>query len=122
MERHGHRVHAVRSNVRRTRKCAASTLLRLARVYEFELHDAANAVKTHLRVLEIEPKDADALAALDRLYLNAAMYDDLVEILRRRIEVTQDPDEQLELYFRRGALFSDACPRPGATRPRRARR
>ena len=36
------------------------------------------------------------------------MYDDLAEILRRRIEVVQDPDEQLELYFRRGAIFSDA--------------
>jgi golgin subfamily B member 1 len=84
------------------------TLLRMARVHEFELHDAARAVETHLRVLEIEPRDADALAALDRLYLGAGMYDDLAEILRRRIEVTQDPDEQLELYFRRGAIFSDA--------------
>ena len=85
-----------------------ATLLRTARVHELELRDAAKAVETHLRVLEIEPKDADALAALDRLYLNAGMYDDLAEILRRRIEVTQDPDEQLELYFRRGAIFSDA--------------
>ncbi|MEO8551555.1 MAG: tetratricopeptide repeat protein, partial [Kofleriaceae bacterium] len=84
------------------------TLLRLARVYEFELHDPANAVGTHLKVLELDAKDADALAALDRLYLNAAMYDDLAEILRRRIEVVQDPDEQLELYFRRGAIFADA--------------
>ena len=84
------------------------TLLRMARVYESELHDAAKAVETHLRVLELEPKDVDALASLDRLYLNAGMYDDLAEILRRRIEVTQDADEQLELYFRRGAIFSDA--------------
>src|SRR6185295_5189819 len=68
----------------------------------------ARAVETHLRVLELEAKDVDALAALDRLYLGAGMYDDLAEILRRRIEVTQDPDEQLELYFRRGAIFSDA--------------
>ncbi|HEY5946714.1 MAG TPA: tetratricopeptide repeat protein [Kofleriaceae bacterium] len=84
------------------------TLLRLARVYEYEMHDAANSVTTHLKVLEIEPKDPDALASLDRLYLNAAMYDDLAEILRRRIEVVNDPDEQMELYFRRGAIFSDA--------------
>ena len=85
-----------------------ATLLRMARVHEFELSDPSRAVETHLRVLEIEPKDADALAALDRLYLGAGMYDDLAEILRRRIEVVQDPDEQLELYFRRGAIFSDA--------------
>ncbi|HEY1558512.1 MAG TPA: tetratricopeptide repeat protein [Kofleriaceae bacterium] len=84
------------------------TLLRSARVHEFELGDAPNAVGTHLRVLEIEAKDPDALAALDRLYLNAGMYEDLAEILRRRIEVSQDPDEQLELYFRRGAIFADA--------------
>ncbi|MGE3767423.1 MAG: tetratricopeptide repeat protein, partial [Kofleriaceae bacterium] len=84
------------------------TLLRMARVYEFELRDAAQAVTTHLRVLEIEPKDADALAALDRLYLGAGMYEDLAEILRRRIEVVQEPDEQLELYFRRGEIFADA--------------
>ncbi|HWU88034.1 MAG TPA: hypothetical protein VN253_12195, partial [Kofleriaceae bacterium] len=83
-------------------------LLRMARVHEFELSDPARAVETHLRVLELAPKDADALAALDRLYLGAGMYDDLAEILRRRIEVVQDPDEQLELYFRRGAIFSDA--------------
>ncbi|MGE5186228.1 MAG: tetratricopeptide repeat protein, partial [Acidobacteriota bacterium] len=84
------------------------TLLGMARIHEFELQDAASAVETHLRVLEIEAKDAEALAALDRLYLNAGMYEDLAEILRRRIEITQDPDEQLELYFRRGAIFADA--------------
>jgi len=84
------------------------TLLRMARVFEFELQDAARAVETHLRVLELEPKDADALGALDRLYLSAGMFDDLAEILRRRIEITQDTEEQIELYFRRGAIFADA--------------
>lgn len=84
------------------------TLLRMARVHEFELGDPARAVETHLRVLELETKDPDALAALDRLYLGAGMYEDLAEILRRRIEVTHDTDEQIELYFRRGAIFSDA--------------
>src|SRR6185436_2186214 len=90
------------------RQVQRMTLLRMARVHEFELGDAANATNTHLRVLEIDPRDPDALAALDRLYLGAGMYDDLAEILRRRIEVVQDPDEQIELYFRRGAIFSDA--------------
>ena len=84
------------------------TLLRLARVHEVEEKNAHAAVTTHLRVLEIEPRDADALAALDRLYLGAGMYDELVEVLRRRIEITTDPEEQTELQFRRGAIFSDA--------------
>jgi tetratricopeptide (TPR) repeat protein len=79
------------------RELQRQTLLRLARVHEHELRDAHSAVETHLRVLAIEPREADALAALDRLYLGAGMYDELAEILRRRIEVTTDPDEQLEL-------------------------
>jgi tetratricopeptide (TPR) repeat protein len=87
-----------------------ATLLRLARIYEFELGDAANAVATHLRVLEVADADADAdaLASLDRLYAGAGMYEDLSEILRRRIDITTDHDEQLELCFRRGVIQSDA--------------
>jgi tetratricopeptide (TPR) repeat protein len=83
-------------------------LLRLARVYEFELGEAAQAVSCHLRVLDLDAGSGDALMALDRLYLGAGMYDELVEILRRRIEVADDGDEQIELMFRRGLVFSDA--------------
>ena len=43
-------------------------LLRLGRVYEAELSEPTSAVETYLRVLEIDDKDTDALAALDRLY------------------------------------------------------
>ncbi|TMQ11339.1 MAG: tetratricopeptide repeat protein, partial [Deltaproteobacteria bacterium] len=95
-------------NRTKDREVKRMTLLRMARVHDTELSDPARAVETHLRVLEIEAKDVDALAALDRLYLGAGMYDDLAEILRRRIEVAQDPDEHIELLFRRGAIFSDA--------------
>ncbi len=84
------------------------TLLRLARVYESSLGDLGAAIQTHLRVLEIDAKDPDALEALDRLYQNAGMYEELVEVLRRRIEVTLDGDEILELLFRRGAIYADA--------------
>jgi tetratricopeptide (TPR) repeat protein len=83
-------------------------LLRLARVYDAELGDAANAVETYLRALELEEQDAEALEALDRLYLNAGMYDELVEILRRRVEVTMDGDEIVNLHLRRGQIYGEA--------------
>jgi golgin subfamily B member 1 len=83
-------------------------LLRLARVYDAELRDAASAVDSYLRVLEIDEKDSDALAALDRLYATAGMYDELVEILRRRIEVTLDGDEIVAMQLRRGEIFAEA--------------
>jgi tetratricopeptide (TPR) repeat protein len=84
------------------------TLLRLARVYEFELAQADEAIECHLQVLSIDPQDVDALRALDRLYEAAGMYEQLVDILRRRIEVTIDGDEIIELHFRRGRIYSDA--------------
>jgi len=84
------------------------TLLRLARVYDQELRDAASAVDSYLRVLEIDEKDPDALAALDRLYGAAGMYDELVEILRRRIEVTLDGDEIVAMQLRRGEIYAEA--------------
>lgn len=84
------------------------TLLRLARVYEAQLGDLQSAIDTHLRVLEIDAKDPDALAALDRLYQNAGMYEELVDVLRRRIGTTLDGDEIIEFHFRRGYIYSDA--------------
>ena len=84
------------------------TLLRLARVYDAELRDPPSAVDSYLRVLEIDDKDADALAALDRLYESAGMYDELVEILRRRIEITLDGDEIVTMQLRRGQIYAEA--------------
>jgi tetratricopeptide (TPR) repeat protein len=84
------------------------TLLRLARVYEFELGQSDDAIKSHLQVLAIDNQDVDALRSLDRLYEAAGMYEQLVDILRRRIAVTIDGDEIIELHFRRGHIYSDA--------------
>ena len=84
------------------------TLMRLARVYEEELVDPTQAVETYLRVLSLDENDADALEALDRLYTASGMYDELVEILRRRIAVTLDGDEIIGMQLRRGHLFAEA--------------
>jgi golgin subfamily B member 1 len=85
-----------------------ATLLRLGTVYQARLGDPTSAVETYLRVLAIDPKDVDALAALDPLYESAGMYEELVEILRRRIEVTLDGELIIELHFRRGYFYSEA--------------
>jgi tetratricopeptide (TPR) repeat protein len=84
------------------------TLLRLARVYEFELAQPDYAIECHLQVLSIDNQDVDALKSLDRLYEAGGMYEQLVDILRRRIAVTVDGDEIIELHFRRGRIYSDA--------------
>lgn len=84
------------------------SLLRMARVFNDELSDPVRAVECYLQVLEIDPNEPDALAALDVLYEGAGMFDELVEILRRRIEVTLDGDELCTMQLRRGRIFAEA--------------
>ncbi len=83
-------------------------LLKMARVHDEELVSPSDAVATYLQVLNIDDKDADALEALDRLYGNAGMYDELVEVLRRRIDITLDGEEIVALHLRRGQIFGEA--------------
>ncbi|HEX8952817.1 MAG TPA: hypothetical protein VF945_13270, partial [Polyangia bacterium] len=83
-------------------------LSRLARVYEHQLRDNARAEEAYLSVLSIEPTDADALAALDRIYEAGGMWQELADILSRRIGVTTATDEIIELYFRLGRVQAEA--------------
>ncbi len=84
------------------------SLLRTAHIYESYLGEQERAVQTLLRALEIDSKDAEALTSLDRLYGATGRYEELVDVLRRRIEVTLDGDELIDLQFRRGRVFADA--------------
>ena len=87
---------------------ARQSLLRLARVLESELHEHERAVATHLKVLELDSQDADALAALDRLYETLGQHEELVDILGRRIAITLDGDEIIGFQFRRGRIYDEA--------------
>ncbi|MCS6914793.1 MAG: tetratricopeptide repeat protein [Myxococcales bacterium] len=87
-------------------------LLRVARVYEFELRDVHRAEEAYIRVLGIDARDPDALAALDRIYDQLSMWPELADVLRRRIEIITDTDEIIELYFRLGRVYSDALEDP----------
>jgi golgin subfamily B member 1 len=83
-------------------------LSRLAKVYESQLRDSARAEEAYLQVLSIDPTDSDALAALDRIYEAGGMWQELADILSRRIGVTTATDEIIELYFRLGRVQAEA--------------
>ncbi len=90
------------ADVRRT------TLLHLARVQESALIDQEAAIASYLQALEIDPRDADALEALDRLYTELNRPEELVDVLRRRIEVTLDGDEITNMQLRRGQVLAES--------------
>jgi tetratricopeptide (TPR) repeat protein len=80
---------------------------RLARVYETELNDVPRAVETHLFVLTASPSDVESLDALDRIYVENGAAEALQEVLARRIGVTEDVRDKVELSFRRGQVLEN---------------
>lgn len=74
----------------------------IAKLYETELKDLDRAIDTYNGVLEDEPTDGRALAALDVLYRQLERWEPYVDVLRRRIELDSTEQELIDLKFRLG--------------------
>ena len=74
----------------------------IAKLYETELKDLDRAIDTYNAVLEDEPTDVRALAALDVLYRQLERWEPYVDTLRRRIELDVGEAELIDLKYRLG--------------------
>ncbi|MBX3191757.1 MAG: tetratricopeptide repeat protein [Labilithrix sp.] len=74
----------------------------IAKLYETELKDLDRAIDTYVAVLEGEPTDTRALAALDVLYRQLERWEPYVDVLRRRIELDATEQELIDLKYRLG--------------------
>jgi len=74
----------------------------IAKLYETELRDVDRAIDTYDGVLEDEPTDARALAALDVLYRQLERWAPYADVLRRRIELDLPEEELVDLKYRLG--------------------
>ncbi|MCG8553870.1 MAG: tetratricopeptide repeat protein [Proteobacteria bacterium] len=77
----------------------------LVRIYEHELHDVHRAEETGRFVISHDPGEAEVLQTLDRLYQEHGAHEALAEILTRRIAITEDPLDLVELNFRLGQVL-----------------
>jgi hypothetical protein len=74
-------------------------------VYEEELADVARAEETFRFVLRVDPADAEALEALDRIYVaNGAMHA-LSEVLKMRVAASEDSVDKVDFSFRLGTVL-----------------
>jgi tetratricopeptide (TPR) repeat protein len=78
------------------------TRLELARVYEEELYRPEEAIEAYEMVLELEPMEIPALDALERLHRDAERWDDVADILRRRLVTGEasDPERRTEIEMK----------------------
>jgi tetratricopeptide (TPR) repeat protein len=80
---------------------------RLARMYENEIGDVQRAVETYLFVLGADREDTESLEAVDRIYTEHGASEALQEILARRVAVTRDGRDLVELQFRRAQVLEN---------------
>jgi tetratricopeptide (TPR) repeat protein len=93
-------VYAKRRDLAQSSEEKKQILYEIARVYETQSGDPAHAIETYQSVLEDDPADSVALAALDRLYRETSRWDSYADILRRRIELDASEAELVDLKFR----------------------
>ena len=82
-------------------------LWRMATAYNDEIGNFEQAEHAYLRVFEVDPEALDAMQALDKLYLEQSRWDDLVNVLRHEIALSQGDHEKIELYLRLGQIYED---------------
>src|SRR5262249_51720236 len=80
-------------------------LYAIAVLYEGELRDPARAIATYRQVLDEEPMDENALAALDKLYGEQQDWEPYVDVLRKRIELVLGEQALIDLKFRLGTTL-----------------
>src|SRR5262249_51008937 len=74
----------------------------IASLYENELQDVDKAIETYVQVLEDDPNDVHALAALDVLYGRLGRWRQYVDVVRRRMELDVDESGLVDLKYRLG--------------------
>ncbi|MBX3181172.1 MAG: tetratricopeptide repeat protein [Polyangiaceae bacterium] len=75
-------------------------LFSIARLHEERLNALEDAIQTYRAVLEDDPVDAGALAALDRLYRQLEQWEPYAEVLTRRIELDVEEAELIDFKYR----------------------
>ncbi len=85
----------------------AETYGQMAQIAEEALGDREAAVEKWNQVLTLQPSNIDALRELRRLYLADERWSDLVGVLEREVELTDDPDMQATLWESLGTIWSD---------------
>ncbi|MBQ9396840.1 MAG: hypothetical protein IJU23_15165 [Proteobacteria bacterium] len=80
-------------------------LQEMAAIQENHLKNFEEAIQLHVQILDLFPEDEKALDALDSLYLGQECYDDLAEILRKKLELHRDSEVADTIEYRLGQVY-----------------
>lgn len=77
---------------------------------QLALVEDAGAAYAH--VLEIDAADAEALAALEQLYVRTQRWDDLIGVIQRRIDLAHEPEAREALYMSMAQVQDERLGKP----------
>lgn len=83
----------------------------LGRTYGEHLGMEEESVKGWQKVLDLDPKDPDALGALRFIHEKQENWEELVNILRRLIPLQVEDPERLELYLQLASIYQEKMDR-----------
>ena len=82
-----------------------SILRMMAKIQEEKIGKKDEAIDYYRQILDIFPQDEETLEALDRLYLSEENYDDLVNILQKKLELHADDESTDVIEYRMGQVY-----------------
>src|SRR6185312_2215792 len=82
-------------------------MLVMARVIEREQGDVERALDMNRQILKIDERNEQAVDALQRLYLGKGQFEDLLKIYEKKLELTNDGDERIQIQSKIGQLYED---------------
>ena len=85
---------------------------KVARAYEERLGNSDKAVEYFRRALSIEPEDLEAIEALERIFQRDERYAELLEVFRRKVDISNDPDERMSILFRIASIHEEMLSNP----------
>ncbi|MBI2393790.1 MAG: tetratricopeptide repeat protein, partial [Deltaproteobacteria bacterium] len=85
---------------------------RIASLQEQKLGQVDEAARSYQQVLELDPTDADALAALEQLYLRTERWTDLIQVIQKRIDLADDAHAREALYGRMASIYEQNLGKP----------
>jgi len=87
-------------------------LLVIAVAYDEKLGKSDKAVEYFRMAQEIEPEDASALEALERLYTRTERWSDLVDTLKKKADLVQSPTDREAIHGRIATILEEAIGNP----------
>ncbi len=76
-------------------------------IYEDILSDYTKAIEHYNAVLDIDPSDINAIKSLERCYQVEQNFEYLVDSYKRHLELTDDPDEKVDILLKMASVSRD---------------